>query len=607
MVITEEIREEIKIRKKKNRAKRNAKGDDKEHLEQEYYAQKKKVQKLIREEIQKHETKITDEIRQSKDNGKQLWKYINKLKGKEQSQKDNFIYDEEGKILDQEQERTQLRDFWTNIYKKHENKIHETWNNEIKQEYEEELLEETVLQVAKYQKIPKEVKEHMDIVFNTDEILTFDNHLREHLDMEYSLEAKTKPMSKIIIDSKKVKKTIRGMKGGKSPGPDGIKIELYKELVENETGLKKLTECLQGEYNRIIKPESWKTSKTKMIPKTTKPLVKDLRPIALTDVSYKVFMALMRNDIEHHLIENNLLKETQAGFTKESRIEDNLFILQYCVEDTFKRKKSLVVISIDYKKAFDSINRSKMIEVMKKYKICSRVIEIIAEIYNGDQTEICLREELKEVVEITSGIRQGCTGSTVLFKLITYTIMESLEREKKGFKNDHFMLSSLLFADDGLIMTETIEAAEDIIRTVITISRECGLELNKEKSNVIIYNMKTQPGEIEGIRVTNQIKYLGVLIDNKRNLFKNHKIKILDKAQKMANMTYSVIEKSVNKILIGKTYWKTLILPSLLHATAIMNITKSEIQKLQTIENSVYRRILGAPNYAPVCTLRGEV
>ena len=400
--------------------------------------------------------------------------------------------------------------------------------------------------------------------------------------MEYSLETKIKPMSDINITNEDVKRIIKNMKGGKAPGPDGIKIEIYKELVENDICLQKLTSCLQEEYNRNQKPNSWKTSKTKMIPKTTKPLVKDLRPIALTDVSYKIFMALIRDDIENHLLENNLLKETQAGFTKESRIEDNLFILQYCVEDTYKQKKPLVVISIDYKKAFDSINRGKMIDVMKKYKICSRVIDIITEIYSGDFTEICLREELKEIVEITSGIRQGCTGTTVLFKLITYIIMEALEKAKKGFKNDLFMLSSLFFADDGLLMSETIKAAENIIRMVTDISKECGLELNKNKSSIIIFNIKDQPQEIEGISVTDKIKYLGVSIDNKKNLFKSHRKEILNKAQKMANMTYSeysVTEKSVNKILIGKTYWKNLVLPSLLHATAIMNISKTEIQK----------------------------
>ena len=39
----------------------------------------------------------------------------------------------------------------------------------------------------------------------------------------------------------------------------------------------------------------------------------------------------------------------------------------------------------------------------------------------------------------------------------------------------------------------------------------------------------------------------------------------------------------------------------------IMSLTETEIKQLQTTENAVYRKILGAPRYAPNCTLRGEV
>ena len=72
-------------------------------------------------------------------------------------------------------------------------------------------------------------------------------------------------------------------------------------------------------------------------------------------------------------------------------------------------------------------------------------------------------------------------------------------------------------------------------------------------------------------------------------------------------MTYSIISKSCNKLLIGKTYWKSCVLPAILFGTSLINMTEKDIEELQKIENCVYRHILGAPSYAPVCTLRGEV
>ena len=44
--------------------------------------------------------------------------------------------------------------------------------------------------------------------------------------------------------------------------------------------------------------------------------------------------------------------ELQAGFTKRRRIVDNLFILQYCIHESFNKKNPLFQISIDFEKAF---------------------------------------------------------------------------------------------------------------------------------------------------------------------------------------------------------------------------------------------------------------
>ena len=93
------------------------------------------------------------------------------------------------------------------------------------------------------------------------------------------------------------------------------------------------------------------------------------------------------------------------------------------------------------------------------------------------------------------------------------------------------------------------------LNIVIQISRHFGLKINKAKSNIMIFNMKEQPDNIEDIEVVNNIRYLGLEID-KRNYFKSQRIKMIEKARKMANMTYSIIRfQGCNRLLTGKTYW----------------------------------------------------
>ena len=74
----------------------------------------------------------------------------------------------------------------------------------------------------------------------------------------------------------------------------------------------------------------------------------------------------------------------------------------------------------------------------------------------------------------------------------------------------------------------------------------------------------------------------------------------------MTNLTYSVIARSCNKVLIGKKYWKNVVLPNILYASSVITWTKKELQDLQKIDNQIWRQILGAPRYTLVVAVRGE-
>ena len=96
--------------------------------------------------------------------------------------------------------------------------------------------------------------------------------------------------------------------------------------------------------------------------------------------------------------------------------------------------------------------------------------------------------------------------------------------------------------------------------------------------------------DIEEVKVVNNMKYLGIVLDNKKNMYKSQKYNMIQKAKKLANMTYNITKTCCNKILIGKAYWKSIALPSILYGSSIINITNTEINKLQRIENQVYRQ-----------------
>ena len=136
--------------------------------------------------------------------------------------------------------------------------------------------------------------------------------------------------------------------------------------------------------------------KTIMIPKKNRPTETELRPIAMTDVSYKILMSLIGREIEKYVAENKTEKFEQAGFNKGGNILDNLFILRECVEETYRKKEQMVAIAIDFKKTHDSIKRETMVQILKELRIDSKIIDFIVRIYKEDSTKIQL-EKIKKL------------------------------------------------------------------------------------------------------------------------------------------------------------------------------------------------------------------
>ena len=106
---------------------------------------------------------------------------------------------------------------------------------------------------------------------------------------------------------------------------------------------------------------------------------------------------------------------------------------------------------------------------------------------------------------------------------------------------------------------------------VVEVAGECGLSINKGKSNVLLYNYREgKPDEVGGMKVVNTIRYLGTDVGDSRVCFGECQKGKMRLAERMANLTFSIVARSCNRILVGKTYWKSIVQPRILSATAVM-------------------------------------
>merc|ERR1712179_310167 len=210
--------------------------------------------------------------------------------------------------------------------------------------------------------------------------------------------------------------------------------------------------------------------------------------------------------------------------------------------------------------------------------------------------------------EVTGGIRQGCCISTLLFKLVTFTMIDYLRTKADKFKIGKFEDNSLWLADDATLIADSVPKLQELLGVLKQTGEKHGLQINKDKTKVMKIKGPAIGENIDEIEVVKETKYLGIKIGGRyRNIFERENKALFGKAETQVNMLLAKIKRSADKVIVGKAIWKLMAIPALLFGRAVITTTKAQIEKIQRLENKVWRNLLGIGGYSTVESLRGEI
>merc|ERR1711913_123256 len=203
--------------------------------------------------------------------------------------------------------------------------------------------------------------------------------------------------------------------------------------------------------------------------------------------------------------------------------------------------------------------------------------------------------------------RQGCCISTLLFKLVTFRIIDEL-RKKERYRVRKFCDNSLWLADDATLIAEKLETLLELLDCLSEVGGKYGLEINKEKTKIMKIRGPDEEVDIGDYEMVKEAKYLGVMLGGHgRNIFEKANDIFLTNAEKQVYTLIGQIRKSADKVLVGKAIWKLMCLPSVLFGRAVVPTNEARIEGLQRLENRVWRFLMGVGGYSTVDALRGEM
>ena len=256
--------------------------------------------------------------------------------------------------------------------------------------------------------------------------------------------------------------------------------------------------------------------------------------------------------------------------------------------------------------AYDSIDRRKLIEILIEYGINPKIIDMIVQMYKNDFTVINLGK-MNEKVEVTGGIRQGCCISTLLFKMVTYKIIEELRKQKK-YKIGKYEDNSIWLADDATLIAEDLDTMKELLDCLSRVGKIYGVQINEEKTKIMQIKGRYSPSSFQGYDIVTEAKYLGVTVGGRgRDIFEKENKLSIEKAEKKVNTLMAEVRKSADKVAVGKAIWKMMSIPAILFGRAVVPTCSTRIEKLQRLENRVWRYLLDIGGYSTVDALRGEI
>ena len=167
----------------------------------------------------------------------------------------------------------------------------------------------------------------------------------------------------VNITREKILKILERVPNWKAPGPDGVQGFWLKRFKSIHQYLEKyLAECLKGQT------PTWMTKGRTVLIQKDKSKGRDAsnyRPITCLPLCWKLLTALLSDEIYLFLEENQFLPEEQKGCRRKSRgTGDQLYIDKMILREVKVRKKSLAMGWIDYRKAFDMMPHSWILECL---------------------------------------------------------------------------------------------------------------------------------------------------------------------------------------------------------------------------------------------------
>ena len=390
------------------------------------------------------------------------------------------------------------------------------------------------------------------------------------------------------FEEKEVLEQIKKLKNNKASGIDQVINEFIKNSPENMVHL--IVKMFNIVLETGIIPTDWTIGLIKPIHKkgsTDDP--DNYRGITLLSCIGKCFTAIINTCLTKYLDCVGIIGEEQAGFRHGYSTLDHIFVFHSILSIYLHKKRKVYVAFIDYKKAFDLIDRSSLWSKLIASSINGKIIRVIYNMYDNAKSCVVNDSMYSEFFGCNIGVRQGENLSPLLFAIYLndfdlfisrrYEGLKDLSVDIKTFLSDDdveifLRIFSLLYADDTIVMAETERELQAALNAVFDYCKTWHLTVNTSKTKIVIFSrgkVRKYPDFQFGdsiLQVVSEYVYLGTMF-NYNNRFHKNKQKQVSLARRAMFGLISRASKLDLPLDIQVELFEQLVTPILLYGSEI--------------------------------------
>ena len=151
------------------------------------------------------------------------------------------------------------------------------------------------------------------------------------------------------------------------------------------------------------------------------------------------------------------LSDVQAGLRKAEEPKIKLPISAGSWKKQESSRKNIYFCFIDYAKALDCVDHSKLWKILKEMEIPDHLTCLLRNLYAGQEKTVRSAHGTTDWFQIGKGVHQGCILSPCPFNLYEEHMMQNarLDEAQAGVKIAKRNINNLRYADDTTLMTES--------------------------------------------------------------------------------------------------------------------------------------------------------